>query len=160
MSALYPTRSTFGGVRHTCHLVTMGNNRAIGFAVILSFVLLGCGGESRGAGIAGAGGTGAGGTSGTSGSPGTGGSGGTTMNGAGLSVAYPGDVGMDAHPSVIFYEDFEDPNVDTMGEGWDNVTRGDTMLLTGDVPAAAVGGSQALQMLVPGGQRSDRSHLV
>jgi len=73
------------------------------------------------------------------------------MNGAGLSAAYPGDVGIDSHSSVIFYEDFEDSSVDAMGVGWDNVTRGDTMSLTGDVPVGAVASSQALQMLVPNG---------
>ena len=126
----------------------MGERRSIYLAVVVGLVLLGCG---EGSPTAGAGRGGAGGVPGAGGSPGTGGSGGTVMSGTGLAVAYPGDVGIDAHPSVIFYEDFEDSSVDAMGAGWDSVTRGDTMSLIADIPAAAVAGSQALQMLVPAG---------
>ena len=125
-----------------------GIYRSVRSAIIFAFAILGCGDGNPAVGT---GGTGTGGTPGTGGSLGTGGRGGTTMNGAGLSAAYPGDVGIDSHSSVIFYEDFDDSSVDAMGAGWDNVTRGDTMSLTGDVPVGSVASSQALQMFVPEG---------
>jgi hypothetical protein len=75
----------------------------------------------------------------------------TDGDGTGLSSAYPGDREIDSHPSVIFYEDFEDATVEEMEAGWDYVEHPDMMSFNGDVPAGAIAGSQALQMLVPGG---------
>ena len=125
--------------------------------------LLGCGGGSGVPGTGGSagtstggasgfgGGSGTGGNAGASGSAGTGGAGGDAGSGTGIAAAYPGDTGVGSHPSVLFYEDFEDATVEAMQQGWDNVTRGDTMSFTSDVPSGAVAGSQALTMLVPQG---------
>lgn len=114
-------------------------------SVILTCVLASC---SLGCGDAGATGP-ARGTGGTGGS-GTGGAGGG-VDGPGFAADYPGDNGIDSHASVIFYEDFEDASVAALTDGWDSVSRDDTLSLVSDIPASAAPGSQALQMLVPGG---------
>lgn len=69
----------------------------------------------------------------------------------GIASTYPGDVGLGAHPSVIFFEDFEDPTVETLSDGWDNATRNEFFVLHADTPAGSPAGSQSLRMEVPGG---------
>jgi len=75
------------------------------------------------------------------------GSGGATV---GIAASYPGDVGLDGHPSVLFFEDFEEADVSTLAARWSTV---DQMPLTlgGDVPAGAVKGSHSLGIVVPNG---------
>jgi hypothetical protein len=72
------------------------------------------------------------------------------IDGPGIASNYPGDVGIDAHPSVLFFEDFEDSDVGTLAQSWDSADTG-ALILDGDVPAGAVGGSQSLLMNVESG---------
>ena len=75
----------------------------------------------------------------------------TGGEGTGFSQDYPGDVGIADHPSVLFFEDFEDGDIATLTEDWDNATLPETLSLSGDVPAGAVAGSQSLTMTNSGG---------
>ena len=125
----------------------------------------GTGGSAGSSGGGGSGGNaGTGGSAGSSGGGGSGGStgggsstgggagtGGATPTGPGFSALYPGDFDIDSHPSVLFYEDFEQSSVSALTQRWDDVSRADTLSLTGDVPADARPGSQALDMFVPAG---------
>ena len=72
-------------------------------------------------------------------------------DGDGISRHYPGDVGIDAHPSVLLFENFEDPDVATMAAEWANATLPEAMAMDADVPAGAVVGSQSLRMSVDTG---------
>lgn len=47
---------------------------------------------------------------------------------------------------MIFYEDFEDPDVMTLSEGWDVANPSETFSLVSDVPAGAPAGSKSLLM--------------
>ena len=115
------------------------------------------GGDSSGiAGTSGGGGSvgsGGGGSSGTAGTPGSGGSvgsgGGGTVGGTGLSADYPGDVGIGAHPTVLFHEDFESATMSAILAGWDYADRSDLMSISSDVPAEANQGTQSLRMAIP-----------
>jgi hypothetical protein len=93
-----------------------------------------------------------GGTGGTGGIGGDSASGGSTMiPGDGFASDYPGDVGLDSHAAVLFYEDFEDGDVGTVAAGWDSVGGDQTFSLEGDVPAGAPAGAQSLRMTGDGG---------
>ncbi len=131
--------------RSGCHtvswMVVCRNTASFSLGLTLLAMVAGCGGASDPANRGDDGGVNDGSTGGPDGS----------VNGEGIAAGYQGDVGIDAHPSVIFFEDFEDPNVDVLGQGWDTVSRADTLSLTSDVPAAAAPGSQGLEMAVPPG---------
>ena len=112
----------------------------------------GAGGTGGGTGGGTTGGTG-GGSMGTAGTPGSGGSvgsgGGGTVGGTGLSADYPGDVGIGAHPTVLFHEDFESATMSAILAGWDYADRSDLMSISSDVPAEANQGTQSLRMAIP-----------
>ena len=90
-------------------------------------------------------GTGAGSTTGSGGATGSGGG-----SSSGISASYPGDVGIEAHPSVVFFEDFEEADVGSMASRWDSADQ-DPLALVGDVPPGAAGGSHSLEITVPSG---------
>ncbi|MBD3183519.1 hypothetical protein GF312_14585 [Candidatus Poribacteria bacterium] len=52
----------------------------------------------------------------------------------GIAARYPGDVGIEENPSVIFFEDFDRESVDAAAERWDNCSTKETMKLTSDTP--------------------------
>ena len=61
----------------------------------------------------------------------------------GLAWDYPGDAGISSHPSVIFVEDFEAPDIDTLADNWDELQRRQYMTFTNDTPPGS-SGRQAL----------------
>jgi hypothetical protein len=117
---------------------------AVALGLAASLACTGCGDDGGSGGPAGSGGSGGGSTTTqTSGGGTTTGGGGAS---SGLAADYPGDVGIEAHPSVIFFEDFEVPDVAALAQRWDSVGDEGTFSLSSDVPAGAVGASQSLRM--------------
>jgi hypothetical protein len=76
----------------------------------------------------------------------------------GIVAGYPGDVGIDEHPNVIFVEQFEEANVADVFSRWTNVRNGSLMALSTDVPAESPG-SYSLDIPWSGGRASDGGHL-
>jgi hypothetical protein len=74
---------------------------------------------------------------------------------AGIAAAYPGDVGIDTDPRVVFVEDFEQDSMEQVKARWEAVKADQTMSLVRDVPS---GGGRSLQIRHVGG-RGDGAHL-
>jgi hypothetical protein len=75
----------------------------------------------------------------------------------GLAVRYPGDVGIERDPNVVFVERFEQPSVAGVTRRWESVRNEEIMSLSMDVPAASAG-KRSLLMRHVGGQ-STGGHL-
>jgi predicted amidohydrolase len=73
--------------------------------------------------------------------------------GLGLAAKYPGDVGIEQDPDVVFAEKFEDGSVAEMGKRWESVSSAEIMSLSSDVPADS-GGNRSLLMSHVGGKGS------
>ncbi|HET9271332.1 MAG TPA: Ig-like domain-containing protein, partial [Vicinamibacterales bacterium] len=73
--------------------------------------------------------------------PGAIGPAGTSPSASSLSSLYPGDVGIESDPSVLFAEKFDDASLSTVFGRWSNILSGSTMALTTDVPAGTLPGS-------------------
>lgn len=58
---------------------------------------------------------------------------------AGIAGGYAGDVGIEEDSRVIFAEDFEGPDIETIGQRWETVRDADAMSLSNDVPPASSG---------------------
>jgi hypothetical protein len=58
----------------------------------------------------------------------------------GIAVDYPGDVGIESHPAVVFVEFFEQASIEDMAAGWDEVQRQQYMEFSPDVPPLSTGG--------------------
>lgn len=56
-----------------------------------------------------------------------------------IASQYAGDEGIDKDPRVIFVEDFEQPDIDTMAKRWETVRNRDVMSLSHDVPDGSSG---------------------
>jgi len=61
----------------------------------------------------------------------------------GIAAEYPGDVGIDRHPAVVFVEQFEG-TLDEIADRWDNVRRRDIFSLSDDVPPGAASANSLL----------------
>jgi hypothetical protein len=61
----------------------------------------------------------------------------------GIAAEYPGDAGIEQHPSVVFVERFEG-TLDEIAARWDQVQGQDTFSLSDDVPPGAAGGQSLL----------------
>jgi hypothetical protein len=61
----------------------------------------------------------------------------------GLAAGYPHDLGIEAHGSVVFTENFEEGSLDALFERWEDVSGSDVMSFDADLPAES-GGSQSL----------------
>lgn len=57
----------------------------------------------------------------------------------GLASRYPGDAGIEKHPSVVFVEDFEDATLEAIGKRWYTVRDRYAMSLSNDVPKGSSG---------------------
>jgi predicted amidohydrolase len=69
----------------------------------------------------------------------------------GIAAKYPGDVGIEKDPRVVFAENFEQPSLDAMKSRYETVTQPEIMSLNPDKPAAS-GGKQSLLMTHVGGE--------
>lgn len=78
-------------------------------------------------------------------------------DGAGLAAKYPGDVGIEKDPKVIFAEDFEEPSLEAMKQRWENVSHPEIMSLAADVPHEG-GGKRSLLLTHVGG-KGNGGHL-
>ena len=63
----------------------------------------------------------------------------------GLASLYPGDVGIERDPRVIFVENFEHDSLDSLAKRWETVSGRDTMALSADRPTNSAG-KQSLQI--------------
>lgn len=114
--------------------------------VLLSCALLlvACGDDSAGTG-------GSGGTAGSGGASGSGGSGGIGGSGGGLlSDQYPGDIGIDNDPDVVWHENFEEGSVAAVTGRYDSAANPPGMTLSTDVPARS-SGHASMQLTSDGG---------
>ncbi len=129
----------------------------LSFAVgVLLAAVIGCsddeGGSAGNTGGAGGGQSGAGGSanggSATGGSA-TGGASAGSGGGAGISAKYPGDVGIESDPSVIFADDFESyATASDLWQRWDNMFQeAQTRIAT--EPDNAHAGKQAIEFTLP-----------
>jgi hypothetical protein len=57
----------------------------------------------------------------------------------GFASKYPGDVGIEKDPHVVFVEDFEHPNLDAMWARWDTASSKPSQSFSNDVPAGSPG---------------------
>ena len=76
---------------------------------------------------------------------------------AGLASKYIGDKGIRENPAVVFAEDFEADDLETIAARWESVQNRKIMSLSADVPAAS-GGTRSLLMTHVGGE-STGGHL-
>ena len=75
-------------------------------------------------------------------------------NAPSIALGFPGDVGIERDPRVIFTEDFEEPSIDTLAKRWDTAGAMNSMSFTSDVPAGSRGKQSLLmdRQSGPGGQ--------
>lgn len=66
-----------------------------------------------------------------------------------LSAEYPGDIGIDAAPSVVWHENFSEASVSAVAARYSDVNNPSGMSLVADVPASS-SGQQALQLVAGG----------
>ena len=95
----------------------------------------------------------------TDGWPGAIGPAGSSPSASSLSSLYPGDVGIESDPSVLFAEKFDDASLSTVFGRWSDILRGSTMALTTDVPAGSLPGSRSLDIPWTGGGVNSGGHL-
>src|SRR5262245_40895117 len=77
--------------------------------------------------------------------------------GPGLAAKYPGDVGIEKHPGVVFVENFEQASFDETAKRWEAVSKPEIMSLSDDKPPAS-GGKRSLLVSHVGG-KGDGGHL-
>jgi hypothetical protein len=68
-----------------------------------------------------------------------------TTSGTGIAALYPGDVGIETHPDVVFTEMFEQSSISNLTSRYDDVANSGGMAFTTSIPAGS-GGSRSLQM--------------
>jgi hypothetical protein len=78
---------------------------------------------------------------------------------SGLSARYPGDVGIEQDPAVVFVEKFEAPTVLDVLSRWTDVLNGAAMTFSSDVAAGSTAGSRSLNISSVGGGVSNGGHL-
>jgi hypothetical protein len=68
-----------------------------------------------------------------------------------ISNGYPGDVGIEGHPDVVYVERFDDASLSTVTARYSNVLNAGGMLLDTDVPAGSPAGGRSLRITATGG---------
>jgi hypothetical protein len=58
---------------------------------------------------------------------------------ASLANKYPGDIGIESDPNVVFVENFEEGSIPAVTSRWDDSKRSDLMSLVSDIPSASSG---------------------
>jgi hypothetical protein len=78
--------------------------------------------------------------------------------GGGIASAYPGDVGIENDPNVVFVERFNEGTLSSLFARWGDVKNGSVMSFSSDVPA---GSPVATSLTIPwlGGAANDGGHL-
>jgi len=66
----------------------------------------------------------------------------------GVAAAFPRDVGLSSHPSVIFTEGFEQGSIGALTSAWDSSQHAENMSFSADVPAESAG---AQSLYISGG---------
>jgi hypothetical protein len=77
---------------------------------------------------------------------------------AGIAARYPGDVGIESDPDVVFVETFDDTSSAAVFGRWTDILNGASMSLTTDVPAGS-GGTRSLTIPWTAGGASPGGHL-
>jgi hypothetical protein len=77
---------------------------------------------------------------------------------ASLTSRYPGDVGIENDPAVIFVEKFEEPSMSEVFTRWGDVKNGSSMQWSNDVPAGTPG-ARSLSIPWVGGGVNSGGHL-
>jgi len=77
---------------------------------------------------------------------------------SGLAARYPGDVGIEQDPAVVFVENFEEPTVLAVQNRWTDILNGAAMIFSTDVPAGSPG-SHSLVIPSVGGGVNNGGHL-
>ena len=78
--------------------------------------------------------------------------------GDGIAALYPGDVGIENHPDVVFVEKFEEATLADLFTRWTDILNGSAMSFSSDVPAGSPG-SRSLNIPWVGGGVDDGGHL-
>jgi hypothetical protein len=76
--------------------------------------------------------------------------------GAGLAAGYPGDVGIETNPNVIFVERFNESSVSNVFGRWSDVLNGSAMSLSTDAPAGSPVGKS---LTIPWSSGNTGGHL-
>jgi hypothetical protein len=76
----------------------------------------------------------------------------------GLAARYPGDVGLEADPDVVFVERFEQATLGELFTRWTDILGGSSMSFDTDVPAGSPG-ARSINIPWVGGGVSDGGHL-
>src|SRR2546425_6484497 len=76
----------------------------------------------------------------------------------GIAAFYPGDVGIENDPNVVFVERFEELTLTSLFTKWTDILRGVTMVLSSDVPPGSPG-SHSLDIPWVGGGVNNGGHL-
>jgi hypothetical protein len=72
----------------------------------------------------------------------------------GLAARYPGDIGIEDDPAVVFTENFEEADLDEMMGRWEDVSESEVMSFDADVPSVHFdGGGHLYTRLLPGCDR-------
>ena len=81
-----------------------------------------------------------------------------TVSNSGIAALYPGDVGIEANPNVIFVERFDESSLTSLFGRWTDILGGATMTLSADVPP---GSPVPVSLNIPwvGGGVSSGGHL-
>ena len=58
---------------------------------------------------------------------------------ASLAEKYPGDIGIESDPNVVFVENFEEGALNLVLDNWESVQKADIMSLVPDTPALSSG---------------------
>lgn len=76
----------------------------------------------------------------------------------GIAARYPGDIGIDKDPAVVFSEMFEEPTMNEVFTRWGDVKNGPAMQWASDIPAGSTGG-RSLSIPWVGGGVNNGGHL-
>ena len=77
----------------------------------------------------------------------------------GIAARYPGDVGIENDPNMIFVEKFEETTLTGVFSGWTDILNGPAMSFSTDVPTGSPAGSHSLNIPWVGGGVNDGGHL-